>query len=338
MATMASAALAAAVALGCGGSTEPHPVDHAAAFDQVWKDFDEHYAFFGLGNVDWNALRATYRDSTIAAASDADAARLIGAMIGRLNDYHADLTTPYGTFGAPAIPYPHHFSPSVVQASYFAGLGGSTTNSHRIYYARLRDGIGYVHLDSFEGSDWGGEIDDALKAMGDIKGLIVDIRDNGGGNEGNGRDIAARFYDVTRTYRLAQYRNGARHTDFASTVSSSLSPAGTRFAKPVALITNRFDGSAAEDFALMMRVAPNVVTVGDTTLGLGSNPLSFKLANGWTYRVPQSIQSTPDGFVYQWKGLPPAIAVKWDDEALAAGHDPYVDAALASIDARANHS
>jgi hypothetical protein len=34
-----------------------------------------------------------------------------------------------------------------------------------------------------------------------------------------------------------------------------------------------------------------------------------RLDNGWSYRVPQSIQSTPEGLVYQWRGLPPAIAV-----------------------------
>ena len=43
------------------------------------------------------------------------------------------------------------------------------------------------------------------------------------------------------------------------------------------------------------------------------------------------IQSTPDGFVYQWRGLPPSIPVPWSDDAVAVGRDPYLDAALASL-------
>jgi carboxyl-terminal processing protease len=84
----------------------------------------------------------------------------------------------------------------------------------------------------------------------------------------------------------------------------------------------------------MMRPLPNVVVVGDTTLGLGSNPLEQKLSNGWTVRIPQSMQSTPDGFVYQWRGLPPAVPVAWDEAVVSAGRDPYVDAALGRLRSR----
>jgi hypothetical protein len=45
------------------------------------------------------------------------------------------------------------------------------------------------------------------------------------------------------------------------------------------------------------------------------------------------MQSTPDGFVYQWKGLPPAVAVVWPADATANGKDPYLDAAIARLSA-----
>ncbi|HUQ20567.1 MAG TPA: hypothetical protein VM099_13210 [Gemmatimonadaceae bacterium] len=38
-----------------------------------------------------------------------------------------------------------------------------------------------------------------------------------------------------------------------------------------------------------------------------------------------------DGFVYQWKGLPPGIPVVWSSDATASGKDPYLDAALARL-------
>jgi C-terminal processing protease CtpA/Prc len=252
-------------------------------------------------------------------------------MVGRLNDYHADLRTPSGVFGPPPIPYAHHFAPDVVRQNYFAASMRATP-SGRIQYVRLRDGTGYVHLASFGGSGWGHEIEDALAALDGVRAIVVDIRDNGGGDEQIGRDVAVRFYDRPHVYRVTQFRDGPGHADFAKRVSTSLSPGGARrFTGPVALLTNRFDGSSAEDFTLMMRVLPQVVVVGDTTLGLGSNPRAVTLSNGWTMRVPQSMQSTPDGFVYQWRGLPPTIAVPWTPADTAAGRDPYLDVALAEL-------
>jgi carboxyl-terminal processing protease len=206
-------------------------------------------------------------------------------MIGELRDYHADITTNYGTFGIP----------------------------------------------SFGGAGWGGEIVDVFDALGSVPGLIVDIRNNNGGSEDIALDVASHFTDSKRVYRSAQFRDGRAHGDFGPTTTFSVAPKSPRFAGPVALLTNRFDGSAAEEFTLMMRILPTVVTVGDTTLGLGSNPLRITLSNGWSYRVPQSIQKAPDGFVYQWHGLPPRIAVSWTDADTSGGHDPYVDAALAEL-------
>ncbi|AHG93820.1 peptidase S41 (plasmid) [Gemmatirosa kalamazoonensis] len=320
------------LAVGCRGEpTSPRP---ATLFDEVWDAFDRHYAFFDLGHIDWTALGAAYRDSVGAATDDRERARLLGAMIGRLNDYHADLATPYGVFGPPPIAYAHHFAPDLVRRGYFAEPVRST-RSGRIYFARLQDGTGYVYIGSFGGSGWGGEIDDALAGLGAVPSIVVDIRDNGGGDERIGQDVAARFYDRTRVYRVTRFRSGSGHGDFGSASSMSLSPAGARrFTGPVALVTNRFDGSSAEDFTLMMRALPHVTTVGDTTLGLGSNPRTMTLSDGWTLRVPQSMQSTPDGFVYQWRGLPPAIAVPWTAADTASGRDPYLDAALAALQRR----
>jgi C-terminal processing protease CtpA/Prc len=186
-----------------------------------------------------------------------------------------------------------------------------------------------VYIGSFQGDGWGSEIEDALVALGNVAGLILDIRDNTGGNENVAQEVARRFYDGQHVYRLSRYRSGPHHADFASPVSTSLSPGGNRrFSGPVALITNRWNGSAAEDFVLMMRVVPNVTMMGDTTLGLGSNPLVRTTANGWTVRIPQSMQSTPDNFVYQWRGLPPTVAIPWNESAAQANRDPYVDAAM----------
>jgi carboxyl-terminal processing protease len=317
---------------GCGGGspTGPNPHDPVALFDAVWRDFDRHYAYFEHGGIDWTALGDAYRDSITPTTSERESARLIGAMIGRLDDYHSALFTPFGVFGPPPISYAHHFDLRLVSPRYVPSL--ASTSSGRIRYGRIDAEIGYVRIPSFEGSGWGAEIDDALAGPGEMGGLIIDIRDNGGGNENIASAVAQRFTDTRRTYRVSRWRDGPEHDDFGPPVTFSVSPGGgRRFVGPIALITNRFNGSASEDFVCMMRVLPHVVTVGDTTLGLGSNPLRRQLRDGWAYQISQSTQETPSGFVYQWKGLPPTIAVAWSVADTAAGRDPYVEAALAHL-------
>jgi hypothetical protein len=318
--------------VACSGhdTTAPEGPGELGKFDKVWHDFDAHYAFFEYGSIDWAAIGDRYRARVTSGMGDAALARVIGDMVGELRDHHADLTTPFGVYGAPPIPYAHHFAPAVVQAHYFAAPLRATP-SGRIQFTRLLDGTGYVYIGSFQGQGWGNEISDALAGLAGVPALIVDIRDNTGGDEAIGQQVASRFYDMPRIYRQSRYRDGPGHGDFGPITTMTASPSGERFRGPVALITNRWNGSAAEDFTLMMRVLPTVATVGDTTLGLGSNPLPASLSNGWTYRIPQSMQSTPDGFVYQWRGLPPAIAVQWSDADVAAGVDSYLDAALREL-------
>lgn len=310
--------------------TAPEGTGPRGKFEKVWQDFDTHYSYFDYNYIDWNAIGAKYRDRVVDGTSDRELATTLGQMIGELHDYHADISTPFGTFGAPPIAYAHHFDTSVVRVRYL-GAAPATTASGKIRYGMLADRIGYVAITTFAGADWGAEILNALAGLRDAAALVVDIRDNPGGSEDVAQVVASHFYDEKRVYRRAQFKNGTGHGQFAGPVEFSVSPASPRFSGPVALITNRFNGSASEEFALMMRILPNVVQIGDTTLGLGSNPWRVTMSNGWSYRVPQSIQTTPDGSIYQSVGLPPRIAPVWAPNDAAGVRDPYLDAAIAEL-------
>lgn len=318
----------------CSSATDIEPVntsDPLALFDRVHADVDAKFSFFDRANADWSAIRSVYRDSVRSARTRRDADRAIGRMVQRLGDYHAVMVTPNGSYSALPIPYLHHFDTNLVQTRYL--LSSAATPSRRIRYGRIAASsgteVGYIAIPDFGGAGWGGEIEDALTALGGVRAIIVDVRDNGGGDEGIARAVASRFYDRSHTYRISQFRTGAARSDFGSPILVSLDPAGARrFAGPVALITNRFNGSSAEDFICMMRVLPQVTTVGDTTIGNGSNPLRIDYGNGYALLVPQSRQATPDGFIYQYVGLPPHVPVRWTAADSAGGRDPYLDAAL----------
>jgi hypothetical protein len=82
--------------------------------------------------------------------------------------------------------------------------------------------------------------------MGDTKGLILDLRWNGGGAEPLGREIVGRFLDRPRVYSCHQLRCGPKHTDLAPKRERQCVPAGPwYYTGPVAVLQGRKTMSSA---------------------------------------------------------------------------------------------
>jgi carboxyl-terminal processing protease len=315
----------------------PDDTSPLGVYDAFWQEFDRHYAFFELEHIDWSGLRATTRPTITDATSGPQLTQVLCDLVDSLHDNHAVLISPFRSCSWTSRPsYPHQFVAQTVRMSpaYLAGLGQSSASGHMLF-GRIGGDIGYVWIRDFNGDGWGPEIDGILAAFDGVRGVVIDIRDNGGGNESNAAAIAARFADQVRAAIVARFRDGSAHADFGQPLIRSVSPAGPRrFAGPVALLTNRYNGSSAEDFVMYMRVIPTTFTVGDTTVGTASNPLGRELPNGWTFRVPQSIESTPEGFIPEGRGFPPTLTVVFAPGDSARAADPVLDSALARLRAK----
>ena len=300
--------IAVAGLAGCAEAVlGPDPAaDPVTVFDAAWRGFDRFYAFFAHNELDWDAVYREYRPQVHEGSSNADLQRALCGIVAEARSYHASLTYPGGSCGHRNENLPQNYVPELVART--VQMTGRTPSGN-ITYGRLDGDLAYLRIPSFVGQGWGAEIDQALEAVAGVRGFILDIRNNGGASESVAKDIASRFVDRERVYRLARFRNGPRHDQFTAPKEYRIAPAGRQFAGPVAVLTNRHNGSAAEDFLLMMRTAPNAISVGDTTIGNSSNPLALELPNGWIVRIPQSIQTTPSGEVVEGRGLAPTIPV-----------------------------
>jgi Periplasmic protease len=333
-ATLAVMVVAALTSLGCGELVAgPDPsTDALTVFDAAANEIDLHYPFFAQSGRDWPALVAIERQELRATSSDTRLRTTLCTLTELLRNYHTTLTTPSGTCAYTGVPYPPNFSRSLLTAAVPALR---LTRSAQMSYAVIGGDIGYIYIPSFLGQGWGDEIDDILDAFGPVHGLIIDIRNNGGGNGGNALAIASRLADQEHVYQYGYFRNGPGHDDFTDGIPQSVVPRGrTHFSGPVALLTNRGNGSAAEDFVAMLRVIPTTFTVGDTTIGNSSNPLWRTLPNGWQLRIPQSKQLTPDGFNAEGVGYPPTYPVRLEQADFDRNHDTIIDRALAELRSR----
>ena len=166
-----------------------------------------------------------------------------------------------------------------------------------------------------------------------LKGIIIDVRSNGGGNSRNADIIASRFADKEYFVFKYRYRNGPEHTDFTPWYDYYLQPdSGNTYLKPVAVLSNRRCFSSTEWFLAEMDAIPHATIVGDTSGGGSGNPLIRQLPNGWTFRLSNSQKQLPEGRDFQYTGINPDIPVWISTADSALGIDTILETAIDLIE------
>jgi len=195
---------------------------------------------------------------------------------------------------------------------------GAPQNSVFEYRTCQDPAIGYLIIRTFEGQGEGLSmtdprylaIDDILSQWKNMKGIIIDVRGNSGGNGINAETVADRFADQSREYLYQRQKNGPGKDNFSSWKSRSIEPKGSyQFLKPVVVLTSRATMSSAEMFVMAMQNLPQVTIVGDTTGGGIGNPINRELPNGWTYRLSTAITADAHGSIMEGVGIFPDIPV-----------------------------
>jgi carboxyl-terminal processing protease len=285
-------------------------------FEIFWKDFDNYYAQFQIRNINWDSVYTVTRTHITAATTDRELFGILSNLVLLLNDMHTTLYTPYGdVFWSSQARGIYPSSKLINPCKYIAC--GATQNA--IIESRMckNNNIGYLNIYTFTGDgsmslfdDRYLLIDDILKQFKDTKGLLIDVRWNGGGNSGNSELVASRFADQKRVYTRFKMKDGPGKNDFSEWKTRSISPNGSfQYTKPVVVLTSRATCSAAEDFVMAMQVLPQVTIVGDTTGGGIGNPIFRELPNGWTFRLSTKVGATADGHIVEGNGIPPDVPV-----------------------------
>ena len=182
-----------------------------------------------------------------------------------------------------------------------------------------------IYYESFTQAIGEGNLDEALLHMVLCRGLIIDIRSNGGGNLTNADLLASRFCNEKTLVGYTQHKTGPGHNDFSDLEPRYIEPSSNiRWQKPVCVLTNRHVFSAANEFTVMMKTLPNVKIVGDHTGGGAGMPFSSTLPNGWIVRfsaVPSfDAQKQPVEF-----GIDPDYNVQLTDADFAKGKDTIIE-------------
>ena len=257
-------------------------------FDLLWKIIDERYCFFEEKGVDWNQMYEKYSQRINFNDIEPASPHLFSVMVfmlEELRDGHVCLDDGLfgsrcytGWQGSPADNTNFH-SP--------ASLSGTTEiRSGLSTFRILPESIGYIRCPSFSEKFNRNDLEKAIagfEGLG-LKGLIIDIRGNGGGYVSEAYLLASKFVSEKTKVGYARYKIGKRHDDFSEFFARHIEPDGAVFSGNVVILTNRRVYSAANMFVSIMKCLPQVYIIGDLTGGGGGAPISAELLNGWTVK------------------------------------------------------
>lgn len=304
------------------------PLDN---FDALWTIIDEHYCFFEEKNIDWKQIGEKYRKRVIPGISQTELFNICAEMINELQDGHTNLIAPFDIsyYKKWWTDYPQDFDYRVLQEYY---LGFDHKQSAGLQYKIMKNNVGYIYYPSFSSAIGDGNIDWVLADLIACNALIIDIRNNGGGQLTNIEKFISRFIHKPTLGGYIRHKTGPGHNDFSEPFPFYYHPIKEpylRWDKPVVVLTNRSCYSAANDFVSIMKSLPNVKIIGAKTGGGGGLPFSAELPNGWSIRFSACpITDSQDQQIEN--GIEPTLGyeIHCTPEELASGKDTILDFAL----------
>jgi len=155
----------------------------------------------------------------------------------------------------------------------------------------IRPGIGYLHITGFNETTEK-EVSDALDQMGDLKGLILDLRQNPGGLLSEGVGVADKFL---RKGQLIVSHHGRNSPEKRYTATHG--DGGKEY--PLVVLVNRGTASAAEIVAGAIQDHDRGLIVGETTFGKGLVQTVYPLSENTGLALTTAHYYTPSGRLIQ---------------------------------------
>jgi len=305
---------------------KPTAADPAALFEIFWTTFSEEYGFFGVRGIDWGGAYRKYRPQVTAATSPSALFAIFQAMIEPLHDAHTYLGAGEvnGRFHG-SRPDPNSLNDEdrltvarIIQARYLRGPLRSWCND-QVSYGPLNDSTGYLRISAFsrytDDRDYEhgtvaleAALDTIFQTSSRLRGLVIDVRLNGGGNDPWGVAVASRLTAEPYVAFVKEARADIHDASKWTAPQETRTTPTTRphFLGRVVELTGIGSVSAAETFTMaLMGRTPHITRIGEATQGVFSDVLGRTLPNGWVFGLPNERFLSADGIAFDGPGVPP---------------------------------
>lgn len=181
--------------------------------------------------------------------------------------------------------------------------------------------IGYISLSIF------GEktADDFYKTLADLesqkaKGIIIDLRDNGGGYLETAVSILSNFIEKDKILVTTKGKNPFLNKSYFSYGNERVAP-------PIVVLINENSASASEITAGALKDYNLAILVGKKSYGKGSVQQPFHLSDGSEMKLTIAKWYTPKDYVIDKVGINPDIEVKFLTEDFEKHYDRQLEEA-----------
>lgn len=300
--------------------------DPPTLYDEFWEYVDENYIYFDEKQVDWDSVYIANAQKLIASTTEEQLFDIMVESLMSLKDGHNALRSPskVGAFYDFRNGYNVQFSAELVDSAYLSAgfeIDGNYTHgvvADSIYYIRI-DRMQQLHL-----------FMDIYRENLDsnIKGLVIDVRSNGGGDSNLVPTLLGDFVD-SRTH-VGSYieKSGPNRADETDPIRVFAEPnSQVHFDQEIVVLTNRGSYSASSYMAAMFKAIPSVTLVGQVTGGGGGGNSNFELSNGWIVSVSVSDFLDAAGRSIE-HGVEPDYEINNTSERLGLGIDDMLDKAI----------
>lgn len=351
----------------------------AYAFDSFWTGMNYNYVFWDVDTTDWDRVYTDYmprfKELDMNNPKDNEKAyALFSELTSTLADHHFSLAFSDGTVINPSLQevmkrdYFHdpmteeglhktidnNLSKGRIK-NYISGtFEFAENNTLHITSYDIDDGIIYLRFNQFALTNFlelklteepaylaFENFMNMLKYTIEIKGVIIDVRNNGGGNANDLDVVLGPFVSQDHHFSYTRSKKGMGRLDYGPWIPYILHPReiGREIKSPVVILTDIFSGSMSEITTMAALTLPNGSSVGERTYG-AHGPLAseFKIyyagsfGNGF-YNVRTSTLMGKDlkGNKLEGIGVTPTIESLFNKQQFESGNDTQLERALQYI-------
>ncbi|UCH14235.1 MAG: hypothetical protein JSV22_14190, partial [Bacteroidales bacterium] len=293
---------------------------NAKAYEELFTYFPYYYSYSGLKNIDWKKEFEKRRDEFLKSSSDIEFAINLISVLKQANDPHMYIEVKGERYysGRKNIIVPNY----VRTNSIFKMLEDIRFTNNRHFFGGKIDEVGYIGIKSWNFdirntriNCWGYpdstiSIQEFLKELSSLKNIIIDVRENSGGNETYAKQFASFFTNDTIAYEKTIVRD---------TITNKYEVERIKYLYPnenplnykgnIYVLSGPDVMSSNESFILMMKQLENTKIAGMKSYGSSANPIPVELSNHIKIFIPSWQAYTLDGKLIEGNGIEPDIEI-----------------------------
>jgi carboxyl-terminal processing protease len=351
-------------------------------FEAYWNGMNSNYVFWSIDTTDWDRVHNQYKPlfAALDINNEQDVKLSVNyfrQMTSGLIDGHYHISFPNSPFIADSTidptysrklaspgyhdPVPlgyffYNLPKDYLDSGYLEGVDSSVDNELEVAVTgTIKQNILYFYFSSFQLEQFyytpnsqahapiKSFLDKLSQLPSNIKGIIIDVRTNGGGAVTDLDFLAGRMISNPLTFGATRAKNGTGRLDYTPWAPAIVTPypGATSITVPIIVVADHFSVSMSELTAMAIKTLPNGKLVGETTWGANGPIAPNADFNGGQFTVSNSItvsvytSSTMFRYInneiYEGKGVPPDYAVPYNLASLQNGVDPQLEKAISLI-------